>query len=60
MLNVNDFQTMNLMMNAQKRSDVSQVSIVITDGISNIDRKKTIPNANLAKADNIVMVALGS
>ena len=51
---------MNIMMNAQKRSDVSQVAIVITDGSSNIDRVNTIPNANLAKADNIVMVALGS
>ena len=44
----------------RKRSDVSQVAIVITDGSSNIDRVNTIPNANLAKADNIVMVALGS
>ena len=41
------------------RSNVQNMAIVITDGESNIDQRNTIPNAERAKNDGIIMLAVG-
>lgn len=41
------------------RPDVPNIGVVITDGESNRDADLTIPEANDAKADGIIMFALG-
>ena len=50
---------MHEMVMQQRRSSVSQVAILITDGKSNINTGSTIPNAVAAKDDNIELVTLG-
>lgn len=41
------------------RSDVPNVAIVITDGVSNINNESTIPEANLARRRGIQIFAIG-
>ena len=41
------------------RPEVPNIGVVITDGESNRDADRTIPEANLAKSDGIVMFSLG-
>ena len=41
------------------RSDVDNVAIVITDGQSNVDSKRTIPNADAARNEGIYVYAVG-
>ncbi|XP_060566778.1 uncharacterized protein LOC132725621 isoform X26 [Ruditapes philippinarum] len=41
------------------RPDVPNTCIVITDGVSNINSRKTIPNAEAARAGNIHIYAVG-
>ena len=41
-------------------NDIAQpIAILLTDGKSNIDPDRTIPEANLARAENIYMMAVG-
>ena len=41
------------------RPDVQNIGIVITDGFSNVQKHMTIPNAEKAKKDGIIMLAVG-
>ena len=41
------------------RPDVQNIGIVITDGLSNEQNDMTIPNAEKAKKDGIIMLAVG-
>ena len=41
------------------RLDVDNVAIVLTDGLSNIDKKKTIPSANAARNEGIHIFGVG-
>lgn len=41
------------------RSDIPNVAIVITDGVSNINNESTIPEANLARRRGIQIFAIG-
>ena len=52
---------MHQMLKDQSRgSDIATpIGVVITDGVSNVDESRTIPEADLAKADGIQMFAVG-
>ena len=41
------------------RPDIPNVAIIITDGISNINSRRTIPEAEMAKDENIRIFAIG-
>ena len=47
------------MMAEFRRPDVQQIAIVLTDGVSNIDKTRTIPEAEQAKAENIQLFVIG-
>ena len=41
------------------RPNVDNIAIVVTDGVSNINARRTIPEAEQARADNIHIYAIG-
>jgi collagen type VI alpha len=41
------------------RPDVDNICIVVTDGVSNINSRRTIPEAEQARADGIHIYAIG-
>ena len=41
------------------RPNVPNIAIVVTDGVSNINSRRTIPEAETARADNIHIYAIG-
>ncbi|KAK6961160.1 collagen alpha-3(VI) chain-like isoform X4, partial [Biomphalaria glabrata] len=41
------------------RSDVDNVAVVVTDGVSNINSRRTVPEAEQARADGIHIYAIG-
>ena len=55
---INDMRT-KVFSRPGDRPNVPNVCVLITDGVSNIDRTNTVPNANLAKTDGILMLAVG-
>ena len=48
------------MMADYRRPDVQQIAIVLTDGVSNIDAVRTIPEADAAKNEDIEMFVVGA
>ena len=50
---------MREMMAEYSRPDVQQIAIILTDGVSNIDGGRTIPEADQAKAENINIFVIG-
>jgi collagen type VI alpha len=42
-----------------RRLGIPALGIVITDGISNLDHKRTVPAADAARANGILMLAIG-
>ena len=47
------------MVEEYRRPDVQQIAIVLTDGVSNIDETRTIPEAEQAKDENIEIFVIG-
>ena len=45
--------------NYGKRVGIRKVAILITDGLSNIDKPRTIPEARLAKEDGVRIYSIG-
>ena len=43
----------------KRRSSLSQIAIIITDGKANMNTAQTIPNAQAAKDKDITIIALG-
>ena len=41
------------------RPNIQNIAMVVTDGVSNVDQRNTVPNANRAKDDGIWMMVVG-
>ena len=46
--------------NQKKRPGKSQFAILLTDSVSNIDKERTLIEAQLAKDDGIEIIVIGS
>ena len=42
-----------------KQNDKTQIAIILTDGHSNVDKSRTIPEAKLAHKDGIDIIVIG-
>ena len=50
---------MRAMCRANRRKGKNQIAIVLTDGVSNVDKPRTIKEADLAKQDGIEIIVIG-
>jgi len=48
------------MMAMHRRPDVQQIAILLTDGVSNVDAGRTIPEADAAKDEDIEIFVVGA
>ena len=53
-------QRMRQMMDRYSRLHVQPIAILLTDGVSNIERKRTIPEADDAKRQHIKILVVGA
>ena len=52
-------QEMRKMSGTHKREQKTQIAIVLTDGHSNVDPARTVPEAKLAHNDGIEIIVIG-